>query len=431
MIIGFSVRNFRSFLTEQSLSFKASSDDSHEATHCVATHIGAVPRLTRTAAIFGPNGSGKSNLLLALRTMREIVLHSPSYGETELSDYYAPFHSGASRGSPTTFSIDLLLERTRYRYGFSYDATRIVGEQLWVYGSHKSQRWFGRQFDPVMGTEAWMPFSSKFCGPREMWRKSTKPQSLFLSTASRLAAGQLRPLMHWFEHQLDIVLSSDMAHPNALARRLHDDVFKANFLAILRAADFPVADVRVIEGESSARAARAPPRVADARPSIEFMYAHPGMPPVWLDSTRDSSGTQRLVALLIPLLDGLEKDRFVAIDEFDAHLHPVIARFLVQVINYSTATHRRVQVLLVTHNTTLMDLDILRRDELWLMETDKTHASRLTALIEQGPRRHELVAKTYIRGRYGGIPKVDFDQYHLTLAARQQALPADKQKKTS
>ena len=180
MIIGFSVRNFRSFLTEQSLSFKASSDDSHEATHCVATHIGAVPRLTRTAAIFGPNGSGKSNLLLALRTMREIVLHSPSYGETELSDYYAPFHSGASRGSPTTFSIDLLLERTRYRYGFSYDATRIVGEQLWVYGSHKSQRWFGRQFDPVMGTEAWMPFSSKFCGPREMWRKSTKPQSLFM-----------------------------------------------------------------------------------------------------------------------------------------------------------------------------------------------------------------------------------------------------------
>jgi AAA15 family ATPase/GTPase len=432
MVIGFRVGNFRSFSTEESLSFRASSDDSHEVTHCVRTHIGAIPRLTRTAAIFGANGSGKSNLLLALRTMRELVLRSTSFSKSEFAQLYSPFYSQASCGSPTTFMIDLLLGGTRYRYGFSYDAERIVSEQLWAYESHKAQRWFGRQFDPAADMESWMPFSAKFSGLREMWRKATRPQSLFLTTAGQLNAEQLQPLMHWFEHQLDIALSSDIADLGKFAMRMRENSFKANVLAILRAVDLPVADVRVAEPNAPPQIqdARAATFAAAARPTIEFMYARNGMPPSWVDAKRDSSGAQRLVTLLVPLLDGVEKDRFVAIDEFDLHLHPVVARFLVQVINDPTATHRRVQVLLVTHNTTLMDLEILRRDELWLMEMDKSYSSRLTALIAQSPRRHELVAKTYIRGRYGGIPKVNFDQYHRASAARMKSSLPDPVKKS-
>ena len=63
MLVGFSIKNFRSIGSAQSLNFFATSDRALDATHCIPTPFAAVPRLTRTAVLFGPNGSGKSNLL--------------------------------------------------------------------------------------------------------------------------------------------------------------------------------------------------------------------------------------------------------------------------------------------------------------------------------------------------------------------------------
>jgi uncharacterized protein len=407
MIIGFSVANFRSFLSIQSLSFVASSDDSHEATHCVPTRFNAVPRLTRTAAVVGPNGSGKSNLLLALRTMRELVLHSASYSEADFAQKYAPFHGQPSRQTPTTFSIDVLLGGMRYRYGFSYDARRIVHEQLHVYQSRRPQRWFEREYLGATGGETWLPFSANFPGPRETWRKATQPRALFLTTAAELHAEAFMPLMHWFKHQLDVALTPATDDLKPLAGRLRTVGFKERLVEILREVDLPVADVRVAEpGAADAPSARAPASGMAPRPSIQFLYAHRGTPPVWLDAQEDSAGARRLVTLAASLLDGFEHDRLVAIDEFDTYLHPLVTRFLMETINDPAATHRHVQVLLASHTTTLLDLELLRRDEIWLMELDDDHASRLTPLPEHSPRRHEMIAKAYLQGRYGAVPKL-------------------------
>jgi uncharacterized protein len=439
MIIGFSVSNYRSFSIEQSLSFLASSDSSHEATHTVPTGFGALPRLNRSAVVFGPNGSGKSNLLRALRTMREIVLRSSQFGELELAELYAPFHGNEWRETPTVFTIDLLLEGVRYLYSFSYDAARITSEQLQVYKSHKSQRWFGRQFDPVTGSETWMPFSSGFPGPREIWRSATKPQSLFLTTASQLDAQALGPMLHWFEHQLDITLSSDVTELSLFGRRLRDPLFKSKVLNVLLAVDSPIADVRVTEAPAvellapagAAQGAALGAASADVPacvPTIEFLYVRHGMAPIWVDSRKDSAGARRLVLLLVPLLDGIEQDKLVAIDEFDTHLHPLVARFLIQSINDPSITHHHVQVLLVSHTTTLMDLDILRRDELWLIELDEDYASSLRTLLEHRPRRHELVANAYLKGRYGALPKVDMEMTPVALHPQMQ--PQQQQQST-
>jgi predicted ATPase len=224
--------------------------------------------------------------------------------------------------------------------------------------------------------------------------------------------------MHWFENQLEIAPASDSVDLAPVAARLSEASYKKKVVSILNAVDLPISDIRVSE-------ASAPPTVAgpDTAPTVEFLYDRDGQTPMWIDSAQDSSGAQRLMSLLSPLLDGIEKDCFVAIDEFDTHLHPFVARFLVQMINNDAFTHRHVQVLLVSHTTSLMDLDILRRDELWLVELDRHHASRLKSMARYSLRKREIVARAYLKGKYGAIPKVEADVFENLLAENPPAGP--------
>jgi len=205
MLIGFTLRNFRSFLDEQSFAFAASPDRTHESTHCVPTGMKSVPRLSKAAIIFGPNGSGKTNFIIALQTLRNLVLHSTALSELQFAELHTPFQFAASAFSPTEFEIDILIEGVRYRYSVSYDAQRIRSERLLVYRTGKAQRWFERSYDETTRTENWTPFSPNFNGPREMWRKATRSKALFLTTAAQLNSQQLKSVFHWFEHCLEII----------------------------------------------------------------------------------------------------------------------------------------------------------------------------------------------------------------------------------
>jgi uncharacterized protein len=411
MLIGFRFQNFRSFLAEQSFSFSTSSDRTHESTHLIKTGMKAVPRISKAAIVFGPNASGKTNLLIALATFRDLILHSSGYSDSQFSERHTPFRFGPSMTQPTEFEIDVLLDRVRYRYAISYDSQRIRFERLLVYRTGKSQRWFERRFDEATRKDTWAPFSPNFNGPREMWRKATRPKALFLTTAAQLNSEQLAPLLDWVEHRLEILFPGDMTDVNRIAMRIQDETFKTRVLELLSAVDIHVDDVRFAEQDPS-RADPAPPpgagflRRGSAHRSIEFLHARDGLVPMWLDSVFEAAGTQRLIGLFGPLLQAAENGKLLLIDEFDASLHPLVARFLIRLINDPRVSSKGAQLLLTSHNTTLMDLDILRRDEIWLVQLDDKHASNLLPLLRSSPRKHELIAKNYLKGRYGAVPLI-------------------------
>jgi hypothetical protein len=411
MLIGFRFQNFRSFLGEQSFSFSTSSDRTHESTHLIKTGMKAVPRISKAAIVFGPNASGKSNLLIALATFRDLILHSNGYTDLQFGERYTPFRFGPSMTQPTNFEIDVLLDRIRYRYAISYDSQRIRSERLLVHRTGKSQRWFERHFDQAAGKETWAPFSPNFNGPREMWRKATRPKALFLTTASQLNSEQLAPLLHWIEHRLEILFPGDMSDVNRIAMRIQDETFKTRVLELMNAVDIHVDDVRFAEQDASRGGPALPPgggflARGAAHRSIEFLHARDGVVPMWLDSVFEAAGTQRLIGLFGPLLQAAETGKLLLIDEFDASLHPLVARFLIRLINDPGVSNKGAQLLLTSHNTTLMDLDILRRDEIWLVQRDGKHASDLMPLLRSSPRKHELIAKNYLKGRYGAVPLI-------------------------
>jgi AAA15 family ATPase/GTPase len=413
MLIGFSVTNFRSFHAQQSINFVSSSDDSHRQTHCFSTGFRAVPTLNRTAVIFGPNASGKTNLLMALRSMRDLVLNSTVLTEEQYQEAYSPFGFDFKEEASTRFEIDLLLDGDRYKYAFSYNGRRITYERLTVYSGRKPQRWFERSFDTGTQTENWAPFSVNVEGHREMWRKATRPRALFVTTAAQLDGEQFVPLLRWFETQLEFVLrSSDYFNASSLAKRMGDAHFKKSILSVLQMIKIPIGDIRMIKRE---RPDQPPVEKMDLDPvggsdpssAVEVAYSRSSTAPIWVNLANEGAGVRRLLFLLGPLLDTIHNGKLAVVDNFDAALHPLVSRFVLQLNSLKSGVRHKAQLLLSSHNTSLMDLDILRRDEIWLMDTDGDRASSLASMAKHHLRRHEIIAKHYLRGRYGGVPHID------------------------
>jgi uncharacterized protein len=417
MLIGFKVRNFRSFADEQAFYFTTSSDREHAATHCMNTGMKAVPRLSKSAIIFGPNGSGKTNLITAFAVMRDMVLHSTTFSADEFTERYTPFRLGGGAHGATACEIDVLLNQIRYRYAFSYDHERVLTERLLVYSTGKSQRWFERGWDESVQRESWLPFSQSFGGPRAMWRDATRSSALFLTTAAQLNAKQLAPLFSWFEHGIEIVDPSEPANMSRVATSLRDATFRSQMLGFLHAADIRVTGVRVPEPESAPEPTHAwfvspkQPKGVPETSRVQFSHSCGGSS-VWLDAADESSGIKRLACLFGPMLAAIENGKLLLIDEFDVSIHPLVARYLLQLINDPNVSSRGAQLLFTSHNTTLMDVNILRRDEIWLMTLDEKDASVLKPVWRHPapPRKHELIGKGYLRGRYGAVPAIRPEQ---------------------
>jgi AAA15 family ATPase/GTPase len=129
------------------------------------------------------------------------------------------------------------------------------------------------------------------------------------------------------------------------------------------------------------------------------------------DMTRDeSNGTQRLFALAAPLIDALEFGHTLVVDEFECSIHSLMSRRLVEQFQQGNTGPRYGQLVFATQDVLLMDKELLRRDQIWLVEKNAHAASDLYSLYDirgsDKPRNNEALQRNYLAGRYGGIPRL-------------------------
>ena len=118
----------------------------------------------------------------------------------------------------------------------------------------------------------------------------------------------------------------------------------------------------------------------------------------------ESEGTKRLFKLAKPLLNVLQKGKCsLVIDELDRSLHPVLATALARMFNNPDINKNQAQLIFTTHNTSLLDGEIFRPDQIWFTEKDKS-MTKLYSLVEFQPCEDESLQKGYLKGRYGAIP---------------------------
>ena len=121
---------------------------------------------------------------------------------------------------------------------------------------------------------------------------------------------------------------------------------------------------------------------------------------------QESEGTQKVFALAGPLVDTLKNGKVLIIDEFDARIHPLISRAIVELFNSNETNPSNAQLIFMTHDTNLLSNKLFRRDQIWFAEKNRYGATDLYSLAEYKVRNDASFESDYIKGRYGAIPYI-------------------------
>jgi AAA15 family ATPase/GTPase len=421
MLIEFSVKNYRSFWDSQTLSMAAGATKDLQEENSFVPPVEGLPRLLRSSVIYGANGAGKSNLVKALDFVRKFVLTSSMESQEGHQIISKPFLFHPGGGSTSSeFEVFFLQEGVRYQYGFSATQERVIHEWLFAYPGSRAQRWFERAYNPETEEEEWY-FGSKFSGQKKAWQESTRSNALFLSTAVQLNSEQLKPVFTWFK-KLVVVRHGQLFSPEFTVKRCENEEGCTDILRLLQGAGIEVEGIEI--KESKINQVKFPADIPDeVRAAIQkdlfkkfkkVFFQHNIEETggnCLLPLEEESDGTQKIFAYAAPLLDVLKNGRVLVVDELDNSFHPHLVRFLLSLIHDPAANKQNGQLIFSTHDTSILDAKILRRDQIWFMEKDDEQATQLYPLSDFHPRKKEALEKGYLQGRFGALPYIGEVQF--------------------
>ncbi|MGI5964747.1 MAG: AAA family ATPase [Candidatus Methanomethylophilaceae archaeon] len=423
MLVKFRLENYKSFDREQSISFKAGASRNH------TDHVVDVKgtKILRMAAIFGANASGKSNLIQAMRASQMKILHNIGISPGD----YCRMIPGNDK-KPTSFEYIIEIEGTFYSYGFEILLSSGEVKTEWMKNlSDKSQNAFiffrdENKIEPgIKLTKDEEKYF--FVYSNEVMQDRTK---LFLNALSRmpdLGTGKLalsKKIFFWFVSSLRIILAGEPSGFKSEAKveftgkviqrygtgvsgmryeqvsREESQIPRGILEDILETKAGP--GVKGIEGSIPLKKSMFHVRLAAGHnPEIKkILFDHYGVP---FEYGEESDGTSRLMELL-PMLD--ESDSGVhtyVIDELDRSLHPQLTQKIVRDFGELDPKLKR-QLIVTTHESRLMDLSLLRRDEIWFVEKKEDGTSEIYSLEAFSERKDRRIGKAYLDGRYGAVP---------------------------
>lgn len=392
MLFRFRTRNFRSIRDEVELTLVASnlSDLPESVIETPFVEHGAL----RAAAIYGPNASGKSNLLLAMRFMSNAVENSQRAWPPEGVPRERFLLDEESANNSSLFEADFAIDNVRYMYGFEVDSQHVVREWLHAYPTARRRVWFKRDRDEFS-------FGKHLGGENSTIKALTRANSLFLSAAAQNNHEQLLPIHQWFSTAWSFVFGARRGLSVSTAEMASGDRYKKTFIRFVAAADLGIKDFEIRDEQ-----------IDELLPeltykTVSFGHRGVGKSTISLPSKAESDGTLAYFGLLGPVLTTFSSGGLLFIDEITASLHPMLAMEIVRLFNSPAENPKGAQLLFTTHDTSLLDSQILRRDQVWLTEKDESGGTHLYPLTEFKPRRGENIRSGYLQGRYGAVPLVE------------------------
>jgi AAA15 family ATPase/GTPase len=399
MLVDFEVENFRSYREAKRFSLVASP-----LVEAFPKNVFATPepdiKLLKTAAIYGPNGSGKSNLLLGMNLLGDMI--RPPTGGRYPDSRLAPFVLESSLAKkPIRFRVRFFVEHMLFEYRIAVTSFAVEEEHLTAYVNGQAQHWFERNGDDLL-----FP-SSKLKGPKSKLKEMTQIWMPFLSLAATFNE-QLAMVAHWIINNLGTLSvpasapalpysSNNYRSVETTALHHHKDLdFRSWANSFIRHADVGIESIDVELKEKN-------------EISLYFIHSSedPIKQPVRFGWWAESEGTRELFYLLEPVYEALKQGRVIVLDELNS-LHPLMTRELVRLFQDPVTNPKNAQLVFATHDASLLDGRIFRRDQVWFTEKDRSGATDLYSLLDFKPKERDgeeaVTEAGYLRGRYGAIP---------------------------
>jgi len=425
MLIQFTIGNFRSFLPPKTISLEATSVSEFKE-NLFATEKG---KLNKCAAIYGANASGKSNLIQAMSAMRNLIFESFEQSSASLLNFDPFLLKNSNLKEPTFFEVVFLIEGSRYRYGFEYDEKLIRAEWLFFTEKRKEKPLFVREND---GIQVFKNFKEG-----NLLEEKTRTNALFLTVADQFNGQISKKIMSWFNNFNIIDGISHTNYRSVTFKMLEDKVTRQSLTEYYQQLDLGFDSIEIkkelfdaektmqglpedlvkqlvtdLEGETIVNLTTTHKMFNDEHEFINAVQE-------FNVRSQESAGTNKIIDLSGPIFDTLKDGGILVVDELDAKLHPLLTVSIIRLFQSESTNPNNAQLIFATHNTNILSLGRLRRDQIYFTEKDKLGVSDLYSLVEYNMkgkrvRKDNSFEKDYIRGRYGAIPFIgDLNKLHI------------------
>ena len=105
-----------------------------------------------------------------------------------------------------------------------------------------------------------------------------------------------------------------------------------------------------------------------------------------------------------PITDAIVNGKTLIIDEFDARLHPLLAKAIIKLFN--SVNNSKAQLIIASHNSHFINSNskLFRRDQIVIVEKDDYGQTTMESLNDKKIRKDASFEKDYLTGKYDGIP---------------------------
>jgi len=415
--------------------------------------------LLKCGVIYGANASGKSNLIKAVMFSSDII--TKGLENINTSNKYFRIDEEC-KDTPSIFEYEISVNEEVYSYGFAVilSTKKIIEEWLYLKKNNSEECIFDREWlegETTIKTD--INFSnSKVKNRFEVYKEDIKGmhQKLFLAEIANKNIEDIKEIRifkdiyDWFKDNLIVIFpSTKYLGVNRIATDLKQ---KEIFSKYLNYFDTGITDIKSKSIDTDEFFNKLPNEV-----KLEYENMKQGMHTVLIlenkvysieksnngkidinklgiehnhskdlfELEEESDGTVRLFDL-IPLLSLMLKGKTIFIDEIDRNFHPKLTIEFIKLF-YKLSGENKTQLIVTTHESHLLDLNLFRRDEIWFAERDNDSNSKIYSLDVFQDRYDKKVEKDYLIGRYGAIPIFNyFDTFIPGGNSNEQIANSDK-----
>lgn len=430
MLIEFRFKNYRSFRDEAILSMEATGLGSFKNS---LISYGSL-RILPGAAIYGKNGGGKSNVIRAFWLAVQFIRNAQRTQHEKAAVPVIPFAlNDYSTSEPTEFTFVYTLDDIKYWYSFSATREKILTEALYHAPKGQKALVFEREGQNYTFTE------NK--SQRKLIRKAVAVNQLFFSVACTMNDTACSRAMRWFREK--VFFSRDYTDiPRQLLDYSNDATMLKAISEYAKAADLGIEEMQFeINSQEVSNEAVLPDTIPEGIKTalVKFMQTlsetsnnsevrlkmgevtatskHKGQNKdgsqqlYTLELEDESDGTRKLMSIAPSIESVLENGGILLVDELERELHPMLVDLVVSKFQRKQSNPHGAQIVFTTHNTELLNMELLRKDQLYFVDKNQRDgASELYSISDFSTRTTDNIRKGYLMGKYGAIPNIEIEE---------------------
>lgn len=448
MLIEVSIENYKSIKNRVTLSMQKSSQDKSLDENFVNIELNKIGQdkkeigLLKTSAIYGANASGKSNIIDGILKIKLIILNSHAHQQGQLFPV-VPFKlDDKCVTEPTFFQFVFIEQGVKYAYNVKLTQKSVIEENLYHYPNGREQKVFSRQGNEIkinFGSQKQLDQKDQM--RQEIYASDISENILFLSLANKVKIEAVKNAFNWFANKLQVVTNDVNVIPTTTPMLKDNRLSNKQVLKYLQIADPQIQGINIEANEfnindpnninikqqlfknliSEAQRRNIPFEKIQVEPLmtlVEKTQRHGldingNVKNVDFTLQEESLGTFKFYNLIGPILQALNNGMVIIYDEFDTSLHPLLVKGIIELF-YSKVNCSNAQLIISTHNTHFLDFPALfGRDQIWITEKQYNGETELYSISDfKGIKRSDLSAKTYLKGKFGGIPQIDLDDIY-------------------